>query len=115
MVCMSILLYVNVIDLLIHYIGSAILKEKYDKMVDAINSGVVDETKATCKTNGFKRQITHVWFELISAMMEQWLIEGKFSQKEVLMLSCDMLAAGIDTVNLGHCVIYHVQTSTSNS
>ena len=31
--------------------GSNILKEKYDKMVDAINSGVVDETKATCKTN----------------------------------------------------------------
>ena len=31
--------------------GSTILKEKYDKMVDAINSGVVDETKATCKTN----------------------------------------------------------------
>ena len=36
---------------LIHCVGSNILKEKYDKMVDAINSGVVDETKATCKTN----------------------------------------------------------------
>ena len=71
-------------------------------MVDAINSGVVDETKATCKTSTFKHQLTHIWFELISAMMEQWLIEGNLSQKEVLMLSCDMLAAGIDTVNLGY-------------
>ena len=29
--------------------GSSILKEKYDKMVDAINSGAVDVNKATCK------------------------------------------------------------------
>ena len=32
--------------------------------------------------------------------MEQWLIEGKFTEKEALMISCDMLAAGIDTVSL---------------
>ena len=31
--------------------------------------------------------------------MEQWLIEGKFTEEEVLMQSCDMLAAGIDTVS----------------
>ena len=30
--------------------------------------------------------------------MEQWLIEGKFTEKEALMLSCDMLTAGIETV-----------------
>ena len=35
-------------------------------------------------------------------MLEQWLIEGNLSQKEALMLSCDMLAAGIDTVNPGY-------------
>ena len=29
--------------------GSHILKEKYDKVVEAINSGVVNETKATCE------------------------------------------------------------------
>ena len=32
--------------------------------------------------------------------MEQWLIEGKFTEEEVLMMTCDMLAAGIDTVSL---------------
>ena len=32
--------------------------------------------------------------------MEQWLIEGKLTQKEILTLCCDMLAAGIETVSL---------------
>ena len=44
---------------IIYYVGSNILKEKYDTMVDAINSGVVDETKATCKTN-FSELTTHL-------------------------------------------------------
>ncbi|KAL5469466.1 hypothetical protein EMCRGX_G030723 [Ephydatia muelleri] len=64
----------------VHKYGSQILKEKYDKVVEAIHSGVVDETKAT-------------------SMMEQWLIEGNFSQKEALNLSCDIMAAGIDTTS----------------
>ena len=34
-------------------------------------------------------------------MMEQWLIEGNFTQKEALNLSCDILSAGIDTVIFG--------------
>ena len=38
---------------------------------------------------------------LCAGLMEQWLIEGKFTEEdlEVLMQSCDMLAAGIDTVS----------------
>ena len=35
-----------------------------------------------------------------SALMEQWLIEGKFSHKETLMMASQMLAGGIDTVSL---------------
>ena len=34
-------------------------------------------------------------------MMDQWLIEGTFSHDEILMLSNDMMGAGIDTVNQG--------------
>ncbi len=34
-------------------------------------------------------------------LLDQWLIEGKFTEEEALFLSCDMLAAGIDTV--GFC------------
>lgn len=36
---------------------------------------------------------------MCAGLMEQWLIEGKFTEKEALVLSCDMLAAGIDTVS----------------
>ena len=34
-------------------------------------------------------------------MLDQWLIEGKFTEDEAVALSCDMLAVGIDTV----CVV----------
>ena len=37
---------------------------------------------------------------LCAGLMEQWLIEGKFTEEEVLMMTCDMLVAGIDTVSL---------------
>ena len=33
--------------------------------------------------------------------MEQWLIEGNFSQDTILTLSSDMMTAGVDSVNLG--------------
>ena len=39
----------------------------------------------------------------ISALLEQWLIEGKFSHKETLMMASQMLAGGIDTVSLQEC------------
>eukprot|EP00731_Ephydatia_muelleri_P031105 Em0022g619a len=68
--------------------ASHILKDKYDKMVEAINSGVVDEAKAI-------------------SLMEQWLIEGKLTQKEILTLCCDMLAAGIETSSLTATFLLH--------
>ena len=40
---------------------------------------------------------------LIAGLMDQWLIEGKFSHEEVLSLSFDMLSAGIDTVRVKVC------------
>ena len=33
-------------------------------------------------------------------MMEQWLIEGNFSHNTILMLSIDLMSAGVDSVNL---------------
>ena len=33
-----------------------------------------------------------------AGMLDQWLIEGKFTEDEVISLSCEMLSAGIDTV-----------------
>lgn len=67
-------------------------------MVEAINSGVVDEAKAICKALRVV-YCNNEHFEF-SALMEQWLIEGKLTQKEILTLCCDMLAAGIETVSL---------------
>jgi hypothetical protein len=34
-------------------------------------------------------------------ILDQWLIEGKYTEEEALVLSCDMLAAGTDTVSMG--------------
>ena len=36
---------------------------------------------------------------LYTGLLDQWLIEGKFTEEEALALSYDMLAAGIDTVS----------------
>ena len=33
-------------------------------------------------------------------VLDQWLIEGKYTEEEALVLSCDLLAAGIDTVSI---------------
>ena len=46
-----------------------------------IASGVIDDTKAV-------------------GVLDQWLIEGKYTEEEALVLSCDLLAAGIDTVSI---------------
>ena len=35
-------------------------------------------------------------------LLDQWLIEGKFTENETLSLSYDMLSAGIDTVRKTH-------------
>ena len=33
-------------------------------------------------------------------VLDQWLIEGKYTEEEALVLSCDLLAAGMDTVSI---------------
>lgn len=35
-----------------------------------------------------------------SGLLDQWLIEGKFTEEEALSQSFDMLSAGIDTVSI---------------
>lgn len=46
---------------------------------------------------------------LHTGLVEQWLVEGKLTEDEAISLSCDMLAAGIDTVSewesIDACVI----------
>ena len=53
----------------------------YANLKKAIASGTVDDTKAV-------------------GLLDQWLIEGKYTEEEALVLSCDMLAAGMDTVSI---------------
>lgn len=53
----------------------------YADLKAAIASGTVDDTKAV-------------------GLLDQWLIEGKYTEEEALVLSCDMLAAGMDTVSI---------------
>ncbi len=55
------------------------MKEHSERLKDNISSGEVDDTKAV-------------------GLLDQWLIEGKFTEEEALSQSYDMLAAGIDTV-----------------
>ena len=33
-----------------------------------------------------------------AGMLDQWLIEGKFTEEEAVALSCEMLAGGVDSV-----------------
>ena len=33
-------------------------------------------------------------------LLDQWLIEGKYTEEEALMQSCDILSAGLDTVSI---------------
>ena len=61
------------------FIGKQILERHYGELKEAIASGMVDDSKAV-------------------GLLDQWIIEGKYSEEEALVLSCDMLAAGMDTV-----------------
>ena len=61
-------------------IGKQILNRHYADIKEAIASGTVDDTKAV-------------------GLLDQWLIEGKYTEEEALILCCDMLAAGMDTVS----------------
>ena len=40
-----------------------------------------------------------------TGLLSQWLIEGKFTEEEVLSQSYDMLSAGIDTVNASYITL----------
>lgn len=61
--------------------GKQILEHHYADLKEAIASGTVDDMKAV-------------------GLLDQWLIEGKYTEEEALVLSCDMLAAGMDTVSI---------------
>ena len=61
--------------------GKELLYRHYAELKKAIASGVVDDTKAV-------------------GVLDQWLIEGKYTEEEALVLSCDLLAAGMDTVSI---------------
>ena len=61
--------------------GKELLYRHHAELKKAIASGVVDDTKAV-------------------GVLDQWLIEGKYTEEEALVLSCDLLAAGMDTVSI---------------
>ena len=61
--------------------GKELLHRHYSELKKAIAFGVVDDTKAV-------------------GVLDQWLIEGRYTEEEALVLSCDLLAAGMDTVSI---------------
>ena len=60
--------------------GKQILERHHSDLKEAIKSETVDDSKAV-------------------GLLDQWMIEGKYTEEEALVLSCDMLAAGMDTVS----------------
>ena len=52
---------------------------------------------------------------LCTGLLSQWLIEGKFTEEEVLSQSYDMLSAGIDTVNIAQCIAIAIISMLLNS
>ena len=69
--------YYNNVNIVAHT-GKELL---YRELKKAIASGVVDDTKAV-------------------GVLDQWLIEGKCTEEEALVLSCDLLAAGMETISI---------------
>jgi len=60
-------------------LGRQVMKKKHNELKTAIEEGIIDDTKAV-------------------GLLEQWLVEGNYTEEEALMQSCDMMAVGIDTV-----------------
>ena len=90
--------------------GRQILNRRYDEIQDAISSGTVDETKAVGKTVHGENYNDVIVSDRMAhcihtGLLDQWLIEGKFTEEEALSQSYDMLSAGIDTVSI--CIILH--------
>ena len=50
--------------------------------------------------NEVSRSIEFGEKEAIQGMLQQWLMEGKMTEKEALMAATSMFAAGVDTVSL---------------
>ncbi len=61
-------------------LGRQFLTNRYDKIRQDIEVGIVDENVAV-------------------GLLYQWLIEGKLTEEEALVQACDMLGAGIDTTS----------------
>ena len=72
--------------------GKQILNRHYSDIKGAIASGTVDDTKAV-------------------GLLDQWLIEGKYTEEEALVQSCDMLAAGMDTVSIEDTIVHKIYYS----
>ena len=66
----------------------------YDQLLHAKRTGSMVALTDTCT----------------AGLLEQWLIEGNFTEEEALMQSSDMMAVGIDTVrksSLSHYMIVY--------
>jgi len=46
--------------------------------------------------------IGYLLLVVLVGLLDQWMIEGKFTNDEALLQSYDMLSAGIDTVKKGN-------------
>ena len=64
----------------LYNLGEQLLRNHYNSIVSEIEKGTVDETVAV-------------------GLLDQWLIEGKLSEKEAITQACVMLFTGVDTTS----------------
>ena len=69
-------------------VGTKLLKKRFDDFSKDIREGKVDATSAV-------------------GLLEQWLMEGKLSENEIVMQAADMLAAGTDTTSITGTFMLH--------
>ena len=76
------------------------MDRKYNEILKGLEDGTFDESKAVGKLLCASSVCCSLIHYVHAGLVEHWLVEGKLSKEVALMLSCDMLAVGIDTVSL---------------
>ena len=94
-------IFMQNIDIIVLLIGRQILQRQSEYINEAVAAGIVDETKAVGKNLSHAIFVNNTSVIYDIGLLNQWLIEGKFTEEEALSQSYDMLSAGIDTVR-GH-------------
>ena len=85
---------------------------KFDTSVKnllSVSKELVDaKVKEMCAAMDEGREVEQIGF------LDQWLLEGKLTQAELLPIIGELLSAGIDTVSVSHCMLYRINISQTN-